>query len=127
MSAAEVVCLQKLIPFISCFDSHFLMHFSKRVLLVEQALDLLFDKKGQMDQNRFVSLLVAGSHASADRKRKGSALAWGMDSKLWGMAVRILNQKVNASKPRQRISRKLDDRLLHRDVKKGCKEYSRCK
>ena len=75
----------------------FLMHFSKRVLLVEQALDLLFDKKGQMDQNRFVSLLVAGSHASADRKRKGSALAWGMDSKLWGMAVRILNQKVNAS------------------------------
>ena len=75
----------------------FLMHFSKRVLLVEQALDLLFDKKGQMDQNRFVSLLVAGSHASADRKRKGSALAWGMDSKLWGMAVRILNQKVNAT------------------------------
>ena len=36
---------------------------SKRVILCEQSISNLFDKKGQMNQSRFISLLVAGSHA----------------------------------------------------------------
>ena len=74
----------------------FLKHFSERVLLCEQALDITFPK-GQMDQSQFVSFLVQGSHAHDGganvRRRKGNALAWGQDNKLWFTAKTMLNSK----------------------------------
>ena len=75
----------------------FLIQFSKRIMLVETALNMIFDKKGRMDQNRFVSLLVAGSHATKGSYgrsgRKGSGFAWGADRKLWFSATTIINAK----------------------------------
>ena len=70
---------------------------SKRVILCEQSISNLFDKKGQMNQSRFISLLVAGSHAieakDGKKSRKGSGFAWGQDQKIFRTACTLLNQK----------------------------------
>jgi hypothetical protein len=90
----------------------FLNHFSKRVILAEQALDIMFPN-GKMNQCQFVSLLVQGSHAEEyddendgndvddtnnksleerkKKKKRGAALAWGQDKQLWFRAKTILN------------------------------------